>query len=381
MNWNPKEWSIFNKSKSKKKNNHKKGKNKKRVTVTDSDRYVVIGGVLGDKDERTKSNSRNLIFTLGIIILTIVSIVYLFISIGDYKEYKKFNTTKVGTELVFSQSNAKVAIGSVWTDKNRDVTVVQLKYDKASRSQLSTKGKNYNLYLVSDSPDEPDVEMKYGVLGTQGNGYLFIKGDLGERAYQVFIASQLQLSTGDDAEDDEDDISVTQDAEKLTDSAIQRALSESTSSDIDDNGMWNFASDNSEEPQADNIDFRLNPYSENTKVYNGSFLTDDGEIDYAKIIDRTSVKDILEKINDEIEEREENAKRYEVSLKEFEERLKDNEEDYDAQSDVDSTKDSIKRNNEKLEELRKLKERYEESDFTKESFGEMQEKHRFDVSK
>src|SRR5699024_2772760 len=143
-----------------------KKKNKK---IIYDDRFIIIGGLMGDKDKRTRSNLGNLLITLGLIALFLFSIIFLIGRFYDYSEYKKYNTTPIGTELEFSKTKAKVHIGSVWTDKNRDVTMIQLKYDKGARNQLSTKGKNYRLYLVSEEEGKPDVEMQYGILGTQGD--------------------------------------------------------------------------------------------------------------------------------------------------------------------------------------------------------------------
>src|SRR5699024_11275215 len=76
----------------------------------------------------------------------------------------------------------------------RNVTGVQTcALPICARNQLSTKGKNYRLYLVSEEEGKPDVEMQYGILGTQGDGFLFIKGDLGERAYQVFRSEERRV--------------------------------------------------------------------------------------------------------------------------------------------------------------------------------------------
>src|SRR5699024_4674745 len=335
---------------------------------------------MGDKDKRTRSNMGNLLITLGLIALFLFSIIFLIGRFYDYSEYKKYNTTPIGTELEFSKTKAKVHIGSVWTDKNRDVTMIQLKYDKGARNQLSTKGKNYRLYLVSEEEGKPDVEMQYGILGTQGDGFLFIKGDLGERAYQVFIANQVELADNDDVDDGEgNDLTVDSNPDEITDSQMEKALSESEGADED--GQWSFGKDSEEQSEADNIDFRVNAYSEKTKVYNGSFLTDDGEIDYGKIINQSNVKEKLKDINDQIDEREKRDKNLHSRLEEFESRAKDNKEDDEAKGQIKETKEDIQENKERLDVLKKMKDRYEHANFNKDDFGEMQEHYKFDVEK
>jgi len=334
----------------------------------------------GDRDSRTRQGISFFIMLLVAIIAVIFFTIYLFVSIAKYQQYLKDNTTEIGTELTFAKSSAKVTLSDVWTDKDRNVTMVKLGYDKQARNLLSTKGKNYKIYLIDDEGKKPkNVEISYGLLGTQGDGYLFIKGPLEEKAYQILLTNQVELSTGSSSEGDEDvsaeegsgDVS-NQKAEKVTDASIKESLSNASKGDVSKNGILDFTK-NSSEPNADYINFRVNAYSDSTKVYKGSFLAPNNDIDYGKVVRQTSLKNVIKDIDDEIKEREEKAKTYEVSLEEYEGRLKDNEDDSTAKSNVKQVKESIEENNEKLENLRKLKKRYEESNFDKSSFGEMQE--------
>ena len=339
----------------------------------------IYQSIWGDRDPRTRQGITFFIMlflnVLGIILFTIW-LVFQFISYG---QYLRENTTKIGTELQFAKSKAKVTLSDVWTDKQHNVTMVKLGYDRQSRNLLSTKGKNYKIYLIDKEGKKPKgVDISYGILGTEGDGYLFIKGHLDEKAYQILLTSQIELTTGNESDDDstgEEDGTAdieSQKPEDISDASIKRSLSESSQGDISDNGILDF-SKNSKEPNADYIDFRVNAYSDSTKVYKGSFLKADESIDYGKIIEQTSLKDVIENIDKKIKEREKKAKQYKVSLEEYEERAKDNKEDQNAKSSVNEIKESIKENDEKLETLKKSKEKYETADFDKSSFGDMQD--------
>ena len=334
----------------------------------------------GDRDPRTRQGVTFFILlflnVLGIFLFTI----WLMIQFVNYSVYLKENTTKIGTELQYAKSKAKVTLSDVWTDKDRNVTMVKLGYDRQSRNLLSTKGKNYKIYLIDKEGKKPKgVQMSYGILGSEGDGYLFIKGHLEEKAYQILLTSQVELTTGGEVTDDSDEEDSASDieaqkADDISDASIKRSLSKSSHGDISDNGILDFTK-NAKEPNADYINFRVNAYSDSTKVYKGSFLKADESIDYGKIIEQTSLKDVIKDIDEKIKEREKKAKQYDVSLEEYEERAKDNKEDQDAKNNVSAIKDSIKENDEKLENLKKSKEKYETADFDKSSFGDMQDKY------
>ena len=338
----------------------------------------IYQSIWGDRDPRTRQGITFFFLLFFNILGLILCTVWLVIQMVNYGQYLKENTTKIGTELEFVKSKAKVTLSDVWTDKDRNVTMVKLGYDRQSRNLLSTKGKNYKIYLIDKEGRKPKgVKISYGILGSEGDGYLFIKGNLQEKAYQILLTSQIELTTGDETEDDDTEEDSTaniesQKSEDISDASIKRSLSESSHGDISDNGILNF-DNKSKQPNADYINFRVNAFSDSTKVYKGSFLKADNTIDYGKIIEQTSLKDVVKDIDEKIKKREKKAKQYEVSLEEYKQRAKDNKEDDDARSNVKGIEDSIDENNTKLENLKKSKEKYERADFDKSSFGDMQE--------
>lgn len=364
-----------------KRDENSKGKNDGKGS---GERFEMYHSILGDKAETTRKGFSTFAFLMFLFIGAILTVVWLFVAQLNYNQFKRDNTTDIGTELKFTKSGAKVSIGDVWTDKSRDVVMVKLKYDNAARKLLSTNGKKYKLYLIDEKRRKPkDLSMSYGVLGTEGDGYLFLKGNIKEQAYHILITNQVEFLTGgsdsDSSGSEDDGLGETssisdQDADDLTDSAIRESLSDVNQGDVSDNGIIQF--NKKDKPRLDYIDFRVNAYSDTTNVYDGSFIDDKGDIDYGKVIEQTSLKQAIKTINDDIKKREDAEKRYNASIHEYKTRLEENEDDTKAKTNLEDAKDSKEQNEEELKNLRKLKKRYEEADFNKESFGEMQEEYK-----
>lgn len=343
--------------------------NRKTKRQNPDDAFEIMGGLFQDKERRTREGFRYLGLSLLFAFIFVLGIVLFFISKHEYKQWTMNNTTAPGTQLLYSRSQAPVTIASVWTDKNRDVTVVEFKYDDIAKNLLSTKGTNYNLYVATDKDDpKPDIEeMKYGILGTEGNGYLFIKGHLKPRAYQIYIANTVELAS----ESEGTPSSSTMDV----DESIDKTISDVSLADIDENGIAKRSYKPDEErPKVDNINFRINNYSENTKVYKGSFLDENGDIDYSAIISNTNIKALVDYTNKMIAKSENQLSVLEASLKEYEDRLAQNSKDMQAQENIASTKEAIENEKSNLRNLEKTKARYVTADFDKSSFGKMQEK-------
>ncbi|MCH0488332.1 flagellar biosynthesis protein FliS, partial [Enterococcus faecium] len=225
-------------------------------STSTKDQYSIIGGLLGDKDKRTRHGLRIMLATfLGVLFLLTGLGSYIY-QLGNYNYYLVNNTTPIGSSLEFARSGAEITISDVWTDQNRDVTVVKLGYSQNARKLLSTQGKNYNLYMATKEKDRPKkLEMSYGMLSTDGDAFLFLKGKLDERAYQVFIANQVSLISGDDTADDDTKVNVNE-ADSVT-----KALSQYSMNDVNNEGVISFGKKAKPVNTPDNINFRINPYS------------------------------------------------------------------------------------------------------------------------
>ncbi|MBO3081161.1 hypothetical protein [Mammaliicoccus sciuri] len=357
------------KSKQEKVKTKQRIKNKKQNKKTAKE-YYILGGKWGDRDPRTKDGIRTLRLRRISRILLLISVVYFIYMYAELTDYKTNNTTPIGKELTFSKSEASIKIADIWSDKNREVTVVKFRYSGKARDILSLDGKNYNLYFIHNRNHKPKVEMKYGVLGTEGDGYLFIKGKLDRRAYQILIANTLDLYNGS---------SNNSSLNSLKGKSVEKALTQTDIDTMDEDGVLFkklplIGGGKDKTPKFDNLNFRLNAYSENTKIYNGSFLDNNGNIDYGKVISKTSVSEVKDKIDNTIKQKNQERQSLTVSLEEYKNRLKRNKDDKDSRTSIDKINEKIKKTDEELELLEKEKERYEKATFSKKDFGDMQEK-------
>lgn len=354
-------------------------KRKKKVNVkpqkknkAKKNNYKIIGGLLGDKDKRTRSAIWWVVFRLLCGAGLVIGIFWFFQGKSAMNYEIKNNTTPIGTQLEFSKSEAKVNIKDVWTDKKRDVLVVKIGYTNGARKSLPTDGENYNLTLLTNNGKTPKLSGSYGMLGTEGDGYLFLKGDIDKEAYQLVIANQLKLSSGSP-----ESSSSSQNTE-ISDDSMEKELSKASFEEADDKGvLFNKFTGKKSEPKFDNINFRVNGYSKSTNVYNGTFLKNDGSIDYGKVVSKTSVDAAINKIDKQIKQAEDKLKTYEVSKEEYEKRVKKNKKDKDAKKSVEDVKKSIEDEEKTIKDLKESKRVYEESDFNKSDFGAMQEKMKF----
>lgn len=363
-----KKWLKLKKNNTKTiKNNNNKSPGK----LKDKDKFNVIGGLLGDKDKRTHKSIWWGVFNIICAISLVLGIIFYVRGMMGMNYEIMNNTTPIGTNLEFSKSRAKVIVKDVWTDKNKDVLVVKLGYPGASRDVLPVDGAEYNITLITNDGKKPKIEGKYGILGTEGDAYLFLKGDIEEKAYQIVIANTLQLSTGKGSGN-------LDKSTKVNDDSLEKALAETSFGETDDNGiMFQSSGSKKKPPKFDNVNFRVNAYTDTTHIYNGSFLNSDGDIDYGKVVSQTSIEGVVNHINNQIKKSEENLKTYKQSQKQYEKRVKKNKKDADAKKNVEDVKDSINEEEKNLKKLKETKRIYEEADFDKSSFGNMQEKLKF----
>ena len=363
----------FKRKKEKVKNKKKIKHTEKKKKLKDKHKYKVIGGILGDKDPRTKKSLRWLIFWIVCMAGFCLGLVLFINGKANMKFEIENNTTPIGTKETFSKSEADVTIKDVWTDKNRDLLVVKLGYNDSARKKLPVDGENYNITLLTNNGNRPNLKGSYGVLGTEGDGYLFLKGDIKKEAYQIVIANQVQLSTGSDTEAN----GGTSERE-LDEESMDKALSEASFEESDSKGhIFNKLGNKDKAPRFDNINFRVNGYSDSTNVYNGSFLKGDGSIDYGKVVGKTSIDAAIKKADKKVDKRESEVKLYERSVKDFESRVKKNKKDKEAKKNLEKSKKSLEDAKENLETAKNTKEQWENLDYEKSDFGNMQEKLKF----
>ncbi|HCV2365100.1 hypothetical protein [Staphylococcus haemolyticus] len=358
-------------------------KEKRKAFKKKQSKYEIEGGIGGDHDPRTKRDVKTLIICMLGFSLILASVVTGVFFNHAYSNYKKNNTTELGTTLRFSKTDdAKVKINEVWTDKKREVTVAKLGYPTQTRKLLSTKGKNYKIYMKAKG-ERPKAQMAYGILGNEGDGYLFIKGKLKDQPYNIGIENTISLTTESSGKTNSD--SLTSDNEENLETAIS-----SMNQDGSSNSWFNSKADKQAEnakSKNDFIKFIINPYSKSTKVYKGSFLTPSGDIDYSKVVSQTSVDKSLNSIDKQIDKRKDNLDTLKTSKTEFEQRVKDekkkdkkkdsknkNNQTTDNEKNLEDVKKAIKEEKEGIDDLQKERKQFEKADFNKDSFGEMQTK-------
>lgn len=368
--------------KMKKKRSLIKSKRERRREKAQRDKnFDMFRGWFGDRDYRTKQGLVNASLVILSLVLVISGITLTISGFSNRQEYMRTNTTPAGEERTFSSSDAKLTFGGAWTDKNKDVTVVKLLYSKKALEQLSTKGSKYKLFIVDNQNKVQDkIKMSYGILGTKGDGYLVINGKLDKKAYQIVMTNQLNPVNTSSSTSDFSSSSSRSETERLADKAdditesqLEESLSETRPSDIEDDGTINFEK-NSKKPSVDYIDFRVNSYSEKTKVIDDTLLKPDGSVDYAKMVSETSVKRKLNQIDREISVDKSDIKNMKEKKEEFDDRVKDNKDDDDAKSNAETLKKDIEKKEQELKNAKTLKAKYENKDFDKSDFGETQEK-------
>lgn len=352
----------------------------------------VIGGIFGDKDSRTRHSANSMTKTIIFSSLVVAGVAILPFKMYDYHEFVVNNTTPIGNVMQFKKTtNASMTLKEVYTDKNHDVTIVRLGYD--NNTLLSTtSGKAYGLHLLIQNKNilPKDFKMSYGILGTDGDGYLFLKGKLPKQAYQIVIANRSNFHlTDEDVNDGENKNAVTdfatdskaeKNAENEENQSVTSMFANVGMDEADDDGhMMNSktSKENNNKNAPDIIDFRVNPYSKSTKVYDGSFLTKDGNINYSKVIEVMNVQPNIEANIKAKKEAQTRLKNYEKAKKEYQKRLEMNPDDVKTKDSLENIEEKINNQKETIIKADKQIEALKAFHFDKSSFGKMQDK--FDV--
>ncbi|WP_336949826.1 hypothetical protein [Staphylococcus epidermidis] len=363
----------------------KEMKRKRKEFKATKTKYEIEGGIGGDKDPRTKRDIKTTFIAIFAIVLFTFSTVLFGFGLQAYGNFKKNNTEEFGSTKSFTQADAKVKFSEVWTDKNRDVTIIKIGYPDNSKEKLSNRGKAYKLYM-NPQGTKPKVKMAYGILGIEGDGYLFIKGKLKDQPYHIGLENTLSLTTKSIS---------SQSSSSSTDINEEDGL-ESAISSMNDDGSSNSLFRNDDKAKKaknehDFIKFIINPYSDNTKVYKGSFLTSSGDIDYSKVISQTSTESAIKSKKKEKAKHESNLKDLKSSKSEYEDRVKEEKKDNKSkkkdkkkdaagdsksknESNLEKTKESIKDEQKEIDSLQEDINKLKTSNFGKKDFGDMQEK-------
>lgn len=334
----------------------------------------VLKSIFTDKDKRTRrSGFHALIYFLllfGVFFCIIMGIN------GGKNWYKDtiMNTSALGTELEFPLSGAKVKLGDVYTDKNRNLTVVRLSYDEEAHTKLPANGADYDLMLKSK--EHKNIKASYGLLGSNGDGYIFIKGKMGNQPFQVGLRNKIKLSTGKD-ESSSDDGNSTDVEEVKNENEMIDSITGTSETSANKNGIYDiFKDDGKNDVKFDALNFRINSHSKTTKVYKGSFINKDGSIKYGEVVKQMNTKQSLDKINDNIKKYKSKVDTYNTSIKEYEGRVKKDKHNSQAKKNLEDVKKAKKEAEKSLDVNKKAKEQYEDYSFDKSSFEKMSDENK-----
>lgn len=325
---------------------------------------TIWGGKLGDTDPRTKTSLRWYRIAIGLLCLGLVGLVFTINGYIQYHNYTVSNSTKFNTPLTFGKEQATVTLKGVYTDKDKEVTVVELGYSDLARSKLSAKGTNYGINLLVNSfSDVPKgTKISYGLLGTDGNGYLIINGKLKKEAYQFFILNRFSFDSGSTGstitEGDKLDLEKTSVEKMISDVKLDKA-----------NGNGIFTNTNQTNTGKDTINFRINPYSDNTVTYNTSFKKDNGEVDYNKVVKTIGIDKIVKTLDTKIKLSKERQTAYSNAIEENTSRLLVNPEDSKAQTDLKTANDNYAKEKEAMAYYQQTKDELQKKTFDEKSFG------------
>ncbi|MEX2935972.1 hypothetical protein [Staphylococcus saprophyticus] len=325
----------------------------------------ILKTIFSDKDVRTRKSGRHAL--IYFILLFAAFFCLVMIINGGKNMYKDTvtNTSKIGTELLFPLSDSKVNLADVYTDKEHNLTVVRLAYGNEAHKSLPSDGENYDVLLKSKN--KKDIKATYGLLGSNGDGYLFIKGDMGNQPFQIGLRNKLNLSTGK-SNDGISEGSVPKADSVNNKSEMIDSITGTSEQSSNKNGIYDMFKDKSEKPKYDAVNFRINQHSKSTKVYNGSFLDENGEIKYGEVVKQMNVKSSVEKIDKQINNLEGKIETYDVSIKEYERKVKKDKHNAEAKADLNDAKDAKETTQKALEGQKRLKEQYNNYEFTKDSF-------------
>ncbi|GAA8616854.1 hypothetical protein LDL00_11550 [Staphylococcus epidermidis] len=333
----------------------------------------VLKSIFTDKDKRTRRSG----FHTLIYILLLVGVFFSFVmGINGGKNWYKdtiMNTSALGTELEFPLSGAEIKLGDVYTDKNRNLTVVRLSYDEEAHTKLPANGSDYDLMLKSK--DHKNIKAAYGLLGSNGDGYIFIKGKMGNQPFQVGLRNKVKLSTGKD--EDSSGGNTTKIQEVKNENEMIDSITGTSETSANKNGIYNiFKDDSKKEIKYDAINFRINSHSKTTKVYKGSFINKDGSIKYGEVVKQMNTKQSLDKINENIKKYKSKVETYKISIKEYEGRVKKDKHNSQAKKNLEDVKKAKKDAEKSLEINKKAKEQYENYSFDKSSFEKMSDENK-----
>lgn len=310
--------------------------------------------MFGDNSIRTKKISKNAISVMIATIMLFICIPWYLIGSHTYKQILARSSSPIGTTMTFNRSQAEVKISDIYTDKKKDVLIVRLAVDSAAQARLPYKGDDYKVYISSKSTNGlTSMPILFGRMSTDGDMFLIIPKPT-DTVYSIFIQNKNYI--GDGQSTSRTNVS---DVADLSEDSVAAALSNynyEENSKTKNQGTYQIASDDN-----DTISFRLtiNPASKDTsfkpKVINADLLTSDksGNIsfDFEKFFNKVFKESALKSLKAQYQTLSDKKARYEKTLRDYQERYAENENDTVAKSQIEIEQNKLADLDNELETL------------------------------
>lgn len=333
-----------------------------------SNERSVKGGWLGDRDARTKRAVRTFALTTLAIAMIIIGSAWTVYGTMSYNRHVASTTTPFGVKMEFLQSKVEVELLDVWQDTPKDpadtTTIVRIGYGQEANKLLSISGEYYNInYMLKKADDLPEnFESYFMRFGTDGDGLLILKGDLKDKAIQIFIENLVStVNTGQGTE---------QTLEITDEKTISSQLSNYRSQDLQDDGQ--LEKEDESGITLDIINFRINPHSDSTRIFEGTFMNPDGSIDFDTIVRATVIDSLNASYRRAIQSSRDQIDNLEDQRTEQLRRLNVNPDDTGAVAQLENVEQAIYDQQERIERHIEQIRQLENTTFTAEDFGSVQ---------
>lgn len=333
--------------------------------------------MFGDSSSRTKTISKHAISVMVAAIIFIICIPWYFWGSHTYKQILARSSSPIGTQMTFNRSQADVKIGDIYTDKKRDVLIARISVDTTAQAKLPYKGSDYKVYITSKSTNGlKSMPILFGRMSTDGDMFLVIPKPT-DTVYSIFIQNKNFIGDGNLSASDKD----TSEVADLSDNSIAAALSNYK---YDDNsksksrGTYQISSDDN-----DTISFRLtiNPASKDEtfrpKVIDANLLKKDGNgesFDFDAFFNKVFKESALKKMTEQYKVLSDNKARLEKTLRDYQERYAENENDTTAKAQIESLSSQIKDAENQLNDLGDKISSYQNLEYDSSMFGNLQTK-------
>ena len=267
-----------------------------------------------------------IIFAVSVLLI-LISGIKIHKNIAVYKAKVLASSMSYGSELPLwgGTTNAKLTLGNTVLSKDGKTLAVEVKYDDIARNTLSSFGKNYRLRLVvTDKNKMPDAVIKYGMFSTDGSGVLTVHSKHGfkNQAFIVMLVDRGYLVSTN---------ALTTDGDTYTDDDLDKSITaQLADADANDNSSSSKKDDKNVPPI---FYMRLNAHNARRSKTNWS---NDREIVRSLFIDR-NIKEKQKDINKNLKKIEQGNN----TIKEMEQRLKENPDNQTAQKQLPILKNSV----------------------------------------